>query len=38
MQQQIMYNMEVTGSIKWEEFPALIDLIRLFTSLILINY
>ena len=36
---EIMYNVEVTG--KWEEFPALIDLIGLCTStvlLILIDY
>ena len=32
MQQQIMYNIEVTGSLKWEEFPALIDFIGLINS------
>ena len=41
MQQQIMYNMEVTGSlfliIKWEGFPALIGLIGLITFTDFIN-
>ena len=40
MRQQIMYYMEVTGAfliIKWEGFPALIDLIGLITSTVIIN-
>ena len=32
MRQQIMYYMEAYLIIKWEEFPALIDIIVLITS------